>query len=169
MKAPPNHIKTVLDGLQLFSWIFSPDRAALKSHLEEANGQIQFYGNKVLGLNKDKDSEWFLAYRDLAQKFVDFVIANGETILNWTGSEDAAGVEAFLNQAHSAAPAQAAPAKVEEKKEEVKAVAKAAPKVKAPVREFRNKIWSVENFGAEEVVFNEDELEKNHRFSIINC
>ena len=92
MKAPPNHIKTVLDGLQLFFWIFSPDYAALKSHLEEANGQIQFYGNKVLGLNKDKDSEWFLAYRDLAQKFVDFFIANGETILNWTGSEDAAGV-----------------------------------------------------------------------------
>jgi len=101
----------------------------------------------VLGLNKDKDSDWFLAYRDLAQKFVDFIIANGETILNWTGSEDPSGIEAFLNQSHSAIPAQVTSVKVEEKKEEVRAVVKSAPKVKAPVREFRNKIWSVENYG----------------------
>jgi len=37
------------------------------------------------------------------------------------------------------------------------------------VREFRNKIWSVENYGQEEVVFTDAEVEKNHRFQIVNC
>lgn len=76
-----------------------------------------------------------------------------------------------MNAAGSA-PVSTAPTQVqvEEKKAPVKAVAKPGEKKqKAPVREFRNKVWSIENYGAEELVFNEDEVEKNHRFQIVNC
>ena len=169
MKAPPNHIKTVLDGLSLFSWPLMAGDEVLIEHLKETYDQIQFYGNKVLQLSKDKDTEWFVAYRDLAKKFVDFFTARAESVLNWTGKDDAAGAEAFISSGAStvAEPAKAA---VEEKKEPAKVVAKPAEKkVKQPVRQLRNKIWSVENYGQEEVVFTEEEVEKNHRFSIVNC
>lgn len=170
MKAPPNHIKTVLDGLSLFEWPFMAGDEVLIEHLKEIYSQLQFFGNKVLQLNKDKDTEWFVAYRELAKKFVDFFTARAETILNWTGKEDAAGAEAFINSGATAADTETTKANVEEKKEAPKVAAKPAEKkVKQPLRELRNKIWSVENYGAEEVVFGEEEVEKNHRFSIVNC
>lgn len=52
MKAPPNHIKTVLDGLSLFSWPLMAGDEVLVDHLKETYDQIQFYGNKVLALDK---------------------------------------------------------------------------------------------------------------------
>ena len=123
----------------------------------------------MLNLGKDADTKWFTAYRDLAKAFVEFLRKHSSNILDWTGSQDPAGVEVFLSSsAPQATPAKDAP--VEEKKETVKAAAKPAEKkVKAPVREFRNKIWHIENFGAEELVFTDAEVEKNHRFSIVNC
>jgi hypothetical protein len=48
MKAPPNHIKTVLDGLNLFSWPGFAGDEVLIEHMKETYDQIQFYGNKVL-------------------------------------------------------------------------------------------------------------------------
>lgn len=74
LKAPPNHIKTVLDGLALFSWPLLAGDGMLIDHVKEINDQIQFYGNKVLKLEKEKDSNWFISYRELAQKIVNFLI-----------------------------------------------------------------------------------------------
>ena len=45
----------------------------------------------------------------------------------------------------------------------------AAKKVKAPVRELKNKCWNIENYGAEELVFTDAEVMSTHRFQIINC
>ncbi len=74
--------------------------------------------------------------------------------MKWTGTDDAEGVEAFFNSAAETAATQPEPAKVEVKKEEVKAVVKPVEKkVKAPIRSFANKVWTVENYGQAEVVF----------------
>lgn len=97
MKAPPNHIKTIIDGLNLFSWPLMAGDEVLIAHLKETNDQIQFYGNKVLAMDKQEHTNWFVAYRDLAKTIVDFISKRAETILNWTGTEDPAGVDAFVN------------------------------------------------------------------------
>lgn len=40
MKAPPNHIKTVLDGLGLFTWSLSPGDGMLIDQLKDIVEQI---------------------------------------------------------------------------------------------------------------------------------
>lgn len=40
LKAPPNHIKTVLDGLALFSWPLLAGDGMLIDHVKEINDQI---------------------------------------------------------------------------------------------------------------------------------
>jgi len=40
MKAPPNHIKTVLDGLPLFEWPFMAGDEVLIEHLKEIYSQL---------------------------------------------------------------------------------------------------------------------------------
>lgn len=93
------------------------------------------------------------------------MIEHAETILEWKGSEDPAGVEAEIQS--GSAPAKTAPVhNPEEKKEAPKAVVatSAAKKVKAPVRELKNKCWNIENYGAEELVFTDAEVMSTHRF-----
>jgi hypothetical protein len=67
-------------------------------------------------MDKPEHSNWFVAYRDLAKTIVDFISKRADSILNWTGSEDPVGAEAFLN-ASGMPNAQAAPAQESQVKE----------------------------------------------------
>ncbi len=64
-KAPPHHIQTIIDGINLFSWTGLNAGDELKDLMKEMYDAIFFYGNKVLNLGKDLDSKWFEAYKDL--------------------------------------------------------------------------------------------------------
>lgn len=66
MKAPPNHMQTLIDGMGLFTWCFFGSANEIKDHLDEVIGQIPFYGNKVLTMDKELDTAWYNAYFDLA-------------------------------------------------------------------------------------------------------
>jgi len=97
-KAPPNHLKAVVDGYQLFQWPFYPSQDELRDNVKEFFGQIPFYGNKVIKLEKEADTKWYTAYLDLAQSVHDFLVERCDGIQDWTGKEDAAGAEAYFNE-----------------------------------------------------------------------
>lgn len=96
-KAPPNHLQTVIDGFSLLSWFVFGNSEELYDFTTEYYNAIFFYGNKVLKLEKEKDSKWFNAYADLCKAHFDFVLARRDSILLWTGSQDPAGLPAFLS------------------------------------------------------------------------
>jgi hypothetical protein len=49
-KAPPNHIQTVIDGINMFSYPFFQPGDELRDYMKDTFEQISFYGNKVLNL-----------------------------------------------------------------------------------------------------------------------
>ena len=66
-KAPPNHIQTIIDGVNLFSWMGLNPGDELKDFMKEMYDAVFFYGNKVLNLSKEPDTKWFNAYKDLCE------------------------------------------------------------------------------------------------------
>lgn len=56
---------------------------------------MQFYGNKVVALGREKDTAWYEAYIELVTSTVNFIVARAENICDWTGRND--GAEAFYN------------------------------------------------------------------------
>jgi hypothetical protein len=103
LKAPPHHLQTVMDGLNLFTWPLYGHESAMKDSMKEQFDQISFYGNKILMMKKDKDTAWYNAYKDLAYKMIKFINEREETILLWNGSEDGAKVQAFVTSGGSQA------------------------------------------------------------------
>jgi len=98
---------------------------------------IDFYGNKVLRLDKHPDTRWYNSLKEVNKALLAFILKNLDKVAQWHGSEDAAGLEAFFKAAQSgSAPVEAAP-KVEESKQAPKVVAapvkKGPPAKKAPV------------------------------------
>jgi hypothetical protein len=47
-KAPPNHIQTIVDGINLFCWMGLNAGDELKDFMKEMYDAVPFYGNKVL-------------------------------------------------------------------------------------------------------------------------
>lgn len=119
-KSPPNHMQTVIDGFQLFTYVGYPEAAVLKEVVKDFHDQVAFYGNKVLKMDKDLDTKWYNCFKELCGAFHSFVLKNSSNIAVWRGKEDAAGAEAYFNSIadacmkgeapSSGAPAQAAPA-----------------------------------------------------------
>lgn len=171
-------MKAVVDGFQIFNWSQFPGQDELRDTISEFFGQIPFYGNKVLKLEKELDTAWYHAYFALAKAVTDFFIERCDGIAEWNGKDDAAGAEAFFKSlaSGSAAPAQAATAAPV--KQEVKAApAKAAPakpaakKVKAPVKELKGgRQWSIENHVGTTLNFSgEEEVRNGIFFDIFGC
>ena len=91
MKAPPSHMHTMIDGLNLFMWPLMAPGDELQDYLKQTNDEINFYGNKVLKLDKEKDTTWYNAYRSVVEAYLAF-FAGAD--VRWTGKETS-GVEAF--------------------------------------------------------------------------
>ena len=85
-KAPPNHLQTLIDGTQLFSWPFHGFGDCLREQMKELFEAVFFYGNKVLKLEKELDTAWFNAYKDLVQAHFDFIMKRADD-LTWSGKE----------------------------------------------------------------------------------
>lgn len=85
--------------------------------MKESVDQINFYGNKILKMNKDLDTEWFTSFRTLAETIRDFLIDAERMIpiAQWRGKEPADGAQATFEKvlaggsAPGGAPAQAQP------------------------------------------------------------
>lgn len=90
-KAPPNHMQTIIDGINLFGWICCNAGDEVRDFIKEMYDAIFFYGNKVLNLGKELDLNWFNAYKDLCQAQFNFVTSRKDSITKWTGTEDASG------------------------------------------------------------------------------
>ncbi len=55
--------------------------------MTEGLSNIDFYGNKVLQLKQDADTDWYKSYKDLCAAFKKYVIQNkDEGLLEWKGS-----------------------------------------------------------------------------------
>lgn len=89
-KCPPNHMQTVIDGMQMFQFPFF-EGDALKDTFKDFFDQISFYGNKVLNLNKDLDTKWFEAFKAVNQAILSFVLINTAKVSTWSGSQDGSG------------------------------------------------------------------------------
>lgn len=84
-KAPPNHLQTVIDGMNMFGYIYLPAGDELRDWIKDIFDQISFYGNKVLKLDKEPDTKWFNAFKDLNSAILAFVLKRLTTITSWTG------------------------------------------------------------------------------------
>lgn len=122
-KAPPYHMQTIIDGINLFGWMGVNSGDELKDFMKEMYDAVFFYGNKVLNLNKEPDSKWFNAYKSLCEAQFNFITKRKDSITKWTGSGDGAGAQAsFLSGVVTVAEVKQAET-VESKKEEVKVAA----------------------------------------------
>lgn len=101
-KAPPNHLQTVIDGMQMFVWPFFQGDA-LKESMKDFFEQISFYGNKVLKLDKEPDTKWFTAFKDLNAAILAFILKKMSTISTWAGKEDPSGAQAYFDSIAEAA------------------------------------------------------------------
>ena len=118
-KAPPNHIKTVLDGVDCMFWYMAAGQDDVRDDIEENHANIAFFGNKILKLpNKtEKDENWVNAYYDLAKTHKDFIQPKCATILDWTGTEADSGAKAFFEAEFKKVAAAPAAPQEEEKKQ----------------------------------------------------
>ena len=60
--------------------------------MKQTNDEINFYGNKVLKLDKEKDTAWYNAYKSVVEAIVAFF---AEADVKWTGKETS-GAEEFV-------------------------------------------------------------------------
>ncbi len=60
---------------------------------------MQFYGNKVRQLSREKDTAWYEAYLDLQLSTVNFIKDRASNVCAWTGKSD--GAEAFFSSISS--------------------------------------------------------------------
>jgi len=51
----------------------------------------------VLKLDKEADTKWFNAYKDLNAAILAFILKRLDSISRWTGKEAAAGAESYFN------------------------------------------------------------------------
>ena len=72
-KSPVNHMQCIVDGYDMLFWFGFGSAAEMEEGFKERYDGIFFYGNKVLKLDKEKDSAWFTAYSAVAKAHFDFL------------------------------------------------------------------------------------------------
>lgn len=88
-------MQTVIDGMQMFVYPFFQGDA-LKESMKDFFEQISFYGNKVLKLDKDLDTKWFNAFKDLNAAILSFILMKLSTISTWSGKEESSSAQAYF-------------------------------------------------------------------------
>jgi len=158
----------------LFYWFLRPDDPEeFKDMVGENFGGIDFSGAKVReldGLHK----AWFMALRKVHADFHQFLLAQFPAIMQWTGEAADANAEYEKHMvALGGVVPKAEEKKVEEKKEAapVKAagVKSAKPAKKPPSKLLRGKTWEVYDYGEEELVFSEDDVNIGMSFNFYSC
>ena len=69
-----NQLSAVADGIMMLAWI--TDEAKPHKHVENALGSAQYYGNRVIKDNKDKDQqqvEWIQAFQQIFKDLSEYV------------------------------------------------------------------------------------------------
>lgn len=85
------------EGFNVFFWVAQPSAGGLKDGMGEVLNQINFPINRILlKPGSEQYREWAEAHIGVAKAFVDFLIERREEVLEWTGSKDAEGAEAFF-------------------------------------------------------------------------
>ena len=175
-KAPPNHIKTVLDGIDCMFWYMAAGQDELVDNLKENHANIYFFGNKILKEKKEKDDNWVNAYTDLATTFKDFIEPKAGNILDWTGTEADSGAKAYFEAEFKKVATTTTAAPQEEEKKQVPvpkpaAAAAGAKKPKVPIKQKVINKWTIENYTEPETLRFEGEQEVNTRvnFNVFNC
>ena len=100
--------------MNLLCWVNATDSMMLKDFVESTVDSVKCSTMNCMTGDNEQTKEYGRIYEDLIKTFGTFLLERKDTILNWTGSGDGAGAEAFIN---SGASAPAAPVK---KVEEVK-------------------------------------------------
>lgn len=97
-KAPPNHMQTLVDALNIFGVVFMTPGDDMKDYLKEMYEAIYFYGNKVLKLDKDLDTKWFNALSAVCEAHFKFAIKNIDSVTKWTGSSNVGVEQSFSSE-----------------------------------------------------------------------
>lgn len=95
-------MQCLIDGYDMLFWWSFISASEMEEGFKERYDGIYFYGNKVLKLDKEKDSAWFNAYSAVAKAHFEFLDQRRDTILEWKGTEDNA---ADIFKSSSDAPA----------------------------------------------------------------
>jgi len=169
------HLLVIEDTCELFYWFLRPDDPEdFKSMVAENFGGIDFPGAKVReqdGLHK----AWYQALRKVHNDFYQFLLAQFPAIMKWTGEAADANAEYAKHMAAlgGEVPAKAEAKPAEEKKEPapVKAapVKAAKPAKKPPTKVLKFKTWEVYDYGEEELVFAEEDVNIGMSFNFYNC
>ena len=89
--------------MNMFGYIYLPAGDELRDWIKDIFDQISFYGNKVLKLDKEPDTKWFNAFKDLNSAILAFVLKRLTTITTWSGKESATNAKDFFNSIIDAA------------------------------------------------------------------
>ncbi|KAI5466541.1 adenylate cyclase associated N terminal-domain-containing protein [Mariannaea sp. PMI_226] len=84
-------LSTVADGIMVLAWVTVENRPY--KHVEECLGSAQFFGNRVLKEQKDKDAkqvEWVQAFYQLFRDLADYVKQHFPNGIPWNPRGDAA-------------------------------------------------------------------------------
>lgn len=101
-KSPPNHMQAFIDAVSMFDFIFHTDVETLKEVIVDQAGAIDFWGNKILKLEKDLETKWYNSFKDLNQAIKAFILSNMREIINWKGKESADSAGAYFDSIHEA-------------------------------------------------------------------
>mmetsp|Transcript_31156 Transcript_31156/g.42321 ORF Transcript_31156/g.42321 Transcript_31156/m.42321 type:complete len:179 (-) Transcript_31156:220-756(-) len=162
-------MQCIIDGYDMLFWWGFGSSGEMEEGFKDRYDGIFFYGNKVLKLDKEKDSAWFNAYSAVAKAHFDFLNQRRDSILEWKGSDDNAA-DVFKSSCDApAATASPAPKAEEVKAAPKKAPAKAAPVKKAPIKQKQGQQWYIENYENETVVIKADEVSLTTKVNIFAC
>jgi len=88
-------MKSIIDAFGAFSWVQYEASSDLCENYPTLAQAVQFYGNKVLGAEKENDRPFIEALYKVVKAIEDFVMANSGKISKWSGNQDGSGAAAF--------------------------------------------------------------------------
>lgn len=95
-KSPINHVECIITAFQLLQYSMFTDLKALVDTVPEFLDQIPFHGNKILKTDVVKDVEWYQGLFALSAAIKEFIIENCPKIIQWYGTEDPSGAQAYF-------------------------------------------------------------------------
>ncbi|KAG6003359.1 hypothetical protein E4U21_002101 [Claviceps maximensis] len=99
-------LSTVADGIMMLAWITLDNRPF--KHVESSLSSAQFFGNRVLKEQKDKDPKqvaWIQAFYQIFRELTEYVKQNFPSGISWNATgESAHDVAKSLSQTQSAPP-----------------------------------------------------------------
>lgn len=113
--AVSNQLSAVADGIMMLAWV--TDDAKPHKHVENALGSAQYYGNRVIKDNKDKDQhqvEWINAFQQIFKDLTEYIKQYYPSGIPWNAQglpfQDAIKSYADIPTLASATPATPPPA-----------------------------------------------------------